>query len=215
MFEKLYDKAKNAANNVVMGASKKLYPPPETDQFEENGKLSPDEFKRAGDKLTEVCSGWKWMPSSNPNYSSKYLDEKKQYLILEKALCKSRISVIPAGTEERVEGEDGEEVVILHSPEQKEEEINEENFRYYTMYIIYDEYYHTPRIFFSATDFSGNPVPNEKIKEDIQKEYLDKTLTMEPFNFIDNLTMPTVHPCKHAEVLKSMSDRMRENGQKV
>jgi ubiquitin-like-conjugating enzyme ATG3 len=83
------------------------------------------------------------------------------------------------------------------------------------MYIIYDEYYYTPRMFFSATDFGGKPVENERIKEDIQKEYLDKTLTMEPFNFIESISMPTVHPCKHAAVLKSMSDAMRENGQKV
>lgn len=27
--------------------------------------------------------------------------------------------------------------------------------------------------------------------------------------------MPTVHPCKHANVLKTMSDAMRENGQVV
>lgn len=46
------------------------------------------------------------------------------------------------------------------------------------MYIIYDEYYHTPRMFFSATDFNGKPVSNEDIKQDIQKEYLDKTLTI-------------------------------------
>ena len=59
------------------------------------------------------------MPSSNPAYFSKYLDEKKQYLILEKVLCKRRISVIPTGTEEKVEGEEGDEVVILHSPELK------------------------------------------------------------------------------------------------
>ena len=28
---------------------------------------------------------------------SKYLDEKKQYLVLEKALCKRRIGVLPVG----------------------------------------------------------------------------------------------------------------------
>jgi ubiquitin-like-conjugating enzyme ATG3 len=85
-----------------------------------NGQLSPDEFIRAGDKLTQVCSGWKWMPSSNPAYLSKYLPETKQYLILEKILCKKRISVLPTGTEEKIEGEDGEELVILHSNEEKE-----------------------------------------------------------------------------------------------
>lgn len=83
------------------------------------------------------------------------------------------------------------------------------------MYIIYDEYYHTPRMFFSATDLNGNPVSNNDIRKDIQKEYLDKTLTVEKFEFIQNLSMPTVHPCKHANVLKTMSDAMRENGQVV
>lgn len=83
------------------------------------------------------------------------------------------------------------------------------------MYIVYDEYYHTPRMFFSATDFNGKPVSNEDIKQDIQREYLDKTLTVENFPFMDNTMMPTVHPCKHANVLKTMSDSMRENGQKV
>lgn len=38
---------------------------------------------------------------------------------------------------------------------------------------------------------------------------------MERFPFIEGITMPTVHPCRHANVLKSMSDAMRENGQKV
>lgn len=32
---------------------------------------------------------------------------------------------------------------------------------------------------------------------------------------MENTMMPTVHPCKHANVLKTMSDSMRENGQKV
>ncbi len=47
------------------------------------------------------------MPSSNPAYSSKYLDEKKQYLVLEKSPCKKRIGSIATGTEEKVTGEDG------------------------------------------------------------------------------------------------------------
>ena len=121
------------------------------------------------------------MPSSNPDYVSKYLDENKQYLILEKVLCKRRVSNAQSGEEEKIMGEDGEEVVILHGPEAKEEEESEENIRYYTMYIMYDEHYHTPRMFFSATDSEFNPLANEKIREDIQKEYLDKTLTVEKF----------------------------------
>lgn len=62
-------------------------------------------------------------------------------------------------------------------------EEKEEDYRYYKMYIIYDEYYHTPRMFFSATQ-NGVPVSNTEIRLDIQREYLDKTLTMEAFPFL-------------------------------
>lgn len=82
MAEDAYNAVKNTGNNIVMDLSKAVYPPPETPQFQASGKLSPQEFIQAGDKLTEVCSGWKWMPSSNPKHFSKYLNEKKQYLIL-------------------------------------------------------------------------------------------------------------------------------------
>lgn len=59
------------------------------------------------------------MPSSNPKYCSKYLDEKKQYLTLSKVPCRRRVSIAPAGEEEKVLGEDGEEVIILHTSEAK------------------------------------------------------------------------------------------------
>ena len=47
------------------------------------------------------------------------------------------------------------------------------------------------------------------------REYRDKTLTDEVFPYMENRVMPTVHPCKHAEVLKTMSDGMREGGTPV
>lgn len=76
----MWDYLKNAANNIVMDASKLIYAPPQTDQFEINGQLSPDEFRRAGDHLVtvifilnQVCASWQWKPSSNPNFRSKNL----------------------------------------------------------------------------------------------------------------------------------------------
>lgn len=38
----MWDAAKNLANKAKMGAANMLYAPPETDQFEENGQLSPN-----------------------------------------------------------------------------------------------------------------------------------------------------------------------------
>lgn len=113
----MWDSIKNASNKVVMGVSNAVYAPPETDQFEKSGELSPDEFIRAGDKLTQVCHGWSWKPSSNPKYLSKYLEENKQYLLLTKALCKKRIGTLPTGAEEKAETEEGDEIIVLHAPE--------------------------------------------------------------------------------------------------
>lgn len=83
------------------------------------------------------------------------------------------------------------------------------------MYIIYDEYYHTPRMYFSATDVEGKPISNTDIKQDIQEEYADKTVTAQSFPFLEGVTMPTVHPCKHASVLKMMADSMAEEGTQI
>ena len=113
--------------------------------------------------------------------------------------------------EEKVLAEGEDEIIVLEGPEKDEqEEDNIENYRHYKMYIIYDEYYHTPRMFFSATQADGLPVSNDDIRMDIQKQYLDKTLTMEYFPFLTDVMMPTVHPCRHAAVLKTMSDSMAE-----
>ena len=46
----------------------------------------------------------------------------------------------------------------------EQEKENEEDFRYYKMYIVYDEFYHTPRMYFSATKKDGTPVSNEAIR---------------------------------------------------
>jgi hypothetical protein len=40
------------------------------------------------------------MPSSNPKYLSKYLNEKKQYLVLEQAHCHKRLKDVLTGKEE-------------------------------------------------------------------------------------------------------------------
>lgn len=87
-----WDMAKNFANNMTQEIGKKLSPPPEKDVFQENGELSPNEFKLAGDHLIKICGDWQWKPSLNPNYRSKYLSEHQQYLLLENNLCRRRLN---------------------------------------------------------------------------------------------------------------------------
>lgn len=71
---------------------KLFYPPPEKDVFQETGELSPDEFTRAGNHLIQIDNGWQWRPSENPYFKCQYLDENKQYLVFDKALCRRRLN---------------------------------------------------------------------------------------------------------------------------
>lgn len=213
------DWGKNLVNNVGQEIGKMWAPPPEKDTFQANGELSPDEFRRAGQHLIKICTGWQWKPSQNKDFKSKYLDEGQQYLLLEKGMCRRRLNNTLEKEQKKIEDkvlQEGEDqIVVLEGADVQEEEDNIENYRYYKMYIVYDEYYHTPRMYFSATKHDGTPVSNDDIRQDIQREYLDKTLTMEKFPFIENLVMPTVHPCRHAAVLKTMSQSMAESGHTI
>lgn len=80
--------------------------------------------------------------------------------------------------------------------------------RTYTLYIMYSPYYRTPRLYMSGYLPNGQPLPPHMMMEDIVGDYKDKTVTLEDFPFFaNNVKMASVHPCKHASVMKTMLDR--------
>lgn len=80
--------------------------------------------------------------------------------------------------------------------------------RTYTLYIMYTPYYRTPRLYLSGYQTSGQPLPPPDMMDDIVGDYKDKTVTLEDFPFFaNNIKMATVHPCKHASVMKTLLDR--------
>lgn len=73
---------------------------------------------------------------------------------------------------------------------------------------MYSPYYHTPRLYMSGYQPNGQPLPPRLMMEDIVGDYKDKTVTLEPFPFFANdVKMASVHPCKHASVMKTLLDR--------
>lgn len=55
---------------------------------------------------------------------------------------------------------------------------------------------------------NGQPLPPHLMMEDIVGDYKDKTVTLEDFPFFANtVKMASVHPCKHASVMKTLLDR--------
>ena len=81
--------------------------------------------------------------------------------------------------------------------------------RTYTLYITYTTYYRTPRLYLSGYHASSNtPLAPSEMLEDIVGDYKDKTVTLEDFPFFDNpVKTASVHPCKHASVMKVLLDR--------
>jgi ubiquitin-like-conjugating enzyme ATG3 len=80
--------------------------------------------------------------------------------------------------------------------------------RTYTLYITYTPYYRTPRLYLSGYSDTSTPLPPALMMEDIVGDYKDKTVTLEDFPYFDSsVKMASIHPCKHASVMKILLDR--------
>jgi ubiquitin-like-conjugating enzyme ATG3 len=72
---------------------------------------------------------------------------------------------------------------------------------------MYSPYYRTPRLYLSGYS-EGMPLAPQAMMDDIVGDYKDKTVTLEDFPFFaTNVKMASVHPCKHASVMKTLLDR--------
>ncbi|KAK3898478.1 autophagocytosis associated protein [Staphylotrichum tortipilum] len=80
--------------------------------------------------------------------------------------------------------------------------------RTYSLYIAYSPWYKTPRMYMSGYQPNGQPLPPHLMMEDIVGDYKDKTVTLEDFPFFaTNVKTASIHPCKHASVMKTLLDR--------
>lgn len=82
--------------------------------------------------------------------------------------------------------------------------------RTYNVYITYSASYRVPRAYLSGFDADGAPLPPKLMFEDIVPDYRDKTVTIEQAPFESNLTLISIHPCRHAGVMRMLLDRAEE-----
>jgi len=83
--------------------------------------------------------------------------------------------------------------------------------RTYDVMITYDKYYQTPRVWLIGYDENGTPLTPNQIFEDISADHAHKTVTIEPFIHSASLQAASVHPCKHASVMKKVIERMNNS----
>ncbi|KAL9118291.1 MAG: hypothetical protein Q9187_005169 [Circinaria calcarea] len=104
-----------------------------------------------------------------------------------------------------MEDEDDDEEAIIRDPKGKSTTAPP---RTYTLSITYTPYYRTPRLYLSGYASPSVPLPPHQMLEDIVGDYKEKTVTLEDFPFFDSaVKMASVHPCKHASVMKVLLDR--------
>lgn len=80
--------------------------------------------------------------------------------------------------------------------------------RTYDVMITYDKYYQTPRIWLNGYDENRNPLTPVQIFQDVSADHALKTVTIEAFPHSTTLQAASVHPCKHASVMKKVIERM-------
>lgn len=84
--------------------------------------------------------------------------------------------------------------------------------RTYDLNITYDKYYQTPRLWLFGYDENRKPLTIEEVYEDISQDHAKKTVTMETHPHLPGPPMASVHPCRHAEVMKKIIQTVTEGG---
>lgn len=79
--------------------------------------------------------------------------------------------------------------------------------RTYDISITYDKYYRTPRVYLFGYDENRHPLTPDQIMEDISADHKHKTVTVENHPH-QGVPHASVHPCKHAHVMKKIVDAM-------
>ncbi|CCG83071.1 Autophagy-related protein 3 [Taphrina deformans PYCC 5710] len=81
--------------------------------------------------------------------------------------------------------------------------------RTYDIYITYDKYYRTPRVWLHGWSETNTPLSVNEVWQDISGEHGGQTVTMESFpHSTTGKHMASIHPCKHSSVMKVFIDRL-------
>eukprot|EP00731_Ephydatia_muelleri_P029555 Em0021g78a len=87
--------------------------------------------------------------------------------------------------------------------------------RTYDLNITYDNYYRTPRLWLFGYNENKQPLSPEQMYEDISQDHLNKTVTLEPHPHLPPPHRASVHPCRHAEVMKKIMTMIEEDGRQL
>jgi len=94
------------------------------------------------------------------------------------------------------------------------DKVTESETRKYELTITYDFYYLTPRLWLTGYTDTNIPLSDKDMFEDIMDDYAHKTVTYETHPHL-GVNQMSIHPCKHANVMKHLIDVAADNGKKI
>lgn len=86
--------------------------------------------------------------------------------------------------------------------------------RTFDLSITYDKYYQTPRLWLCGYDEHSTLLPPSRLFDDISTEHARRTVTIETHPSL-GMAMASVHPCRHAHVMRKIVGFMRGDGREV
>uniref|UniRef100_A0AC34Q2N9 Ubiquitin-like-conjugating enzyme ATG3 n=1 Tax=Panagrolaimus sp. JU765 TaxID=591449 RepID=A0AC34Q2N9_9BILA len=87
--------------------------------------------------------------------------------------------------------------------------------RTYDLHITYDKYYQVPRLWLLGYDEDRKYLTVEQMNEDFSEDHANKTITIEAHPHLNNVQMASIHPCRHAEVMKKLIEQLGSNGKEL
>jgi len=99
-------------------------------------------------------------------------------------------------------------------PKKNDESDNILRTRTYDIFITYDKYYQTPKVWLFGYDENRQPLKPEEVFLDISQDHALKTVTIDTMPHL-GIASAFIHPCRHAPVMKKILHRLAENGKEL
>jgi len=87
--------------------------------------------------------------------------------------------------------------------------------RTYDMHITYDKFYQTPRPWIFGYDENRKILTVDQMYEDVSQDHAKKTVTMEAHSHLSGVIAASVHPCRHADVMKKIIQTVTDGGKEL
>lgn len=204
--------------------------------FVEKGELTPQEFVKAGDFLTFKCPTWKWSSGDKSKKKSYLPEDKQYLVTrcvpcneveefveddskLEINKDKDDWSICYMKNSEQMKKQNeivdltisSNDDILDDYDDHDDPSIYMENSsvhltKTYDMYITYDNYYRTPRVWLFGYDKFRNPLSQTEMFNDVSPEHAHKTVTYE-YHPHEKYMSLSIHPCKHAQTMKNLIQR--------